>query len=480
MERRSFVRVVAQSGDKESVGTGYRLSRERVLTAHHVIVGASEVIVEMDRKDGTRHTAEASVLWKDEELDAAVLGCTTREPVATAFTHLARGPLQRASEWASQGFAGTVPEAQCLCDSMAALNGKAFALDAHQHRLELTVEAAPKNVEHWSGISGAPVFIGKWLYGIIRQAPTSFQERLYATPTHLLFEQRDFIKALDLVAISKWKPLLGEVRQLLVDDDTAARALAAQRQDWQLAFADSGCEGLVTALERGMVDEVLLALHKAHGTLAKAGPVRSAKTVEKVLDLTIPVLYDRQLVYSPPGDAGGVVLRIPVATPTVAEIAMASVDGRALRYRPVRDPKVMPEPLAQVPKTLETGIDYKGSRAFKDFVDHLASQFLDEEPRRLLQHLPEERRYDQLAGLVNDEIEWQAGDGGILRHYFLFDSRFAQDHAPLLKRLRTSLPALRLLELTSDDVRSDRRLCLPLRDLLYRSQNYGKTDDEIS
>ena len=46
------------------------------------------------------------------------------------------------------------------------------------------------------GISGAPVFVDKWLYGIVREAPTSFKERLYATPVHRLFEDRDFVEAL--------------------------------------------------------------------------------------------------------------------------------------------------------------------------------------------------------------------------------------------------------------------------------------------
>lgn len=470
MELSSFVRIF--DGDQLR-GTGYRLSRDRVLTALHVVDGAGDVRVELARDD----RVEASVLWRgdlDRGLDVAVLACEPDDDEPVGFAQLAPEPLSRKSRWSSWGCAVAGAPEKSGRDGMVPLDGTAYPKTPDEEHLRLKADAWPVGIEGWQGISGAPVFVGGRIHGVIRQGPKGFGGQLIdATPMHRLLADEGFAKAVRREEASKWEKIRADICRLLEDESDATRAIADGKEAWQEAFAVEGAEGLTAALERSTVDEVLLALHKAHGSLVGT---RAAKTVVKVLEILVPLLYDRQLAFSPPG---GVVLRVPVATPTVAEMAMAGVDARALRYRPVRDPKTMPEPLAQVPKTLETGIDYEGARAFKDFVDHLGAQFLDEEPRRLLQSQSEERRYEQLAGLVNDEIDWKAGAGGGLRHYFLFDSSFALDHQPLLELLHELLPALRLVELTSDDVRSDRRLCLPLRDLLYGSQTHGKTDDEI-
>ncbi len=66
MELSSFVRIF--DGD-QLCGTGYRLSRDRVLTAFHVVDGAADVRVELERGDGSVATAEATVLWAKVEVE---------------------------------------------------------------------------------------------------------------------------------------------------------------------------------------------------------------------------------------------------------------------------------------------------------------------------------------------------------------------------------------------------------------------------
>jgi energy-coupling factor transporter ATP-binding protein EcfA2 len=261
--------------------------------------------------------------------------------------------------------------------------------------------------------------------------------------------------------VEKWTSLLSEIRQLLVANHTAARTLAEQRLDWNQAFSVGGGEELASALETSTVEEVLLAMNAAHQALMEGA---SRRTVEQVLARIVPMLYDRRRIDSLSGTDDGGVLRIPVATSSVAEIVMAGIDARALHYQPITGPKAMPEPLAEI---LLRDFFESPSR-FRILVENLGHQFLDRgEVMRLLSG---EQYEEQLAALVNDEIDWQASDGGGLRHYVLFDSHVVQEYGSFLGRLRESLPALRLVELTGGDVVGERRLCFPLRDVLYRAQ----------
>ena len=276
-------------------------------------------------------------------------------------------------------------------------------------------------------------------------------------------------------APESFEKLLAGACELLAGNRDAAAALAEQHAAWKRVFADGGGGALAAELtQRSSVDEVLIAVHKAHR--ASLGRPEVAHTLEQLLALIVPVLYDRQLAWTLPREAGGILLQVPVATATIAEIVMAGLDGRGYRYRPLRDARSFPEGLASVPQVPEPGIDFAGDRAFQDFLGHLAAELVAEEDRRGVRRsdIPQERRDEVLASLVDDELRWQAQDGDGLRRYFLFDSRFARDHGSVLVRLRRSLPSLRLLELTGGDLAGERRLCRPLRDLLYRSQTRGR------
>ncbi len=479
MQLLSFVQVVARLADgRHSVGTGYRLRPDRVLTAGHVVEGAASIEIWTDRSGGETKSFSARCLWlraaPDAGLDAAVLEHEAEPEAYVAFARLARHPLGRQARWESRGCARAAGEAgRTVAESMEPLSGRAFPHTEHEH-LKLLVEGEPAAVDDWSGISGAPIVVGQRIIGIVCSARAEFEgRRLIATPMHRLLAEVGFAEAVGFEAAAKWEKQLDEIRKLLDTDRAAATALAEQRPEWRQAAAEGGARSLAAALGETAVHDVLLAGHLAHRTLGEQAAAEAAGTVEAVLAHVVPVIYDRQFVYSLPGEPGGVMLQVPVATPTVAEFVMAATDGRAYRFDPSPDGKTYPVPKAVVPKPPEQGIDFTGAGAFKDFVDHLASRFLDEESRQLVQPLPDEQRYEQIAVMVDDDLEWQAGPGLGLRHYFLFDSRFARRNEQLLVRLRNSLPALRLVELTSADVAGDRRLALPLRQLLYEAQNLG-------
>ncbi|MCP3956413.1 MAG: AAA family ATPase [bacterium] len=294
----------------------------------------------------------------------------------------------------------------------------------------------------------------------------------YTPVAHRVLVREEPAPAGDGDRTGRWEGFVREIRRLLTEDMEAATTIAGRRDAWQRAFEAGGADGLVEALlKRSKIDEVLVAMNEAFRSLD--GRPGAAKTVEDVLNRIVPLLYDRHLVYSLPETAGGVVLQLPVATATVAEILLASVDAGGLDYLPLTDPESLPRPAAAVASLPESGIDFTGDRAFEDFVDHLANAFVSEEDRRALgQHGGlSEPRYRQLLALIDDELAWRSRQAVTGRRtYFLFDSRFARENGPLLGRLRESLPALSLIELTSRDAADEERLCEPLRDFLYHSQ----------
>lgn len=276
-----------------------------------------------------------------------------------------------------------------------------------------------------------------------------------------------------------FEELLAEARALLAGNREAAKALAGLDPSWNRAFASGGGAGLAGEITRSSsIDQVLIAVHQAHRSVA--GQPEAARTLERLLALIVPVLYRRQLTWSLPGAPGGILMQIPVATATVAEMVMAGEGGRGYRFRPQRNDKSFPEGVASVAGFPEPGIDFGGQRAFQDFIDHLAAELVAEEDRQgvLRRGASDEGRYQTLAELVDGELSWRAKAGDGLRRYFLYDGRFARDHALVLERLRKALPSLCLLELTGGDLVGERQLCRPLRDLLYRAQTQGRTRDD--
>ena len=255
----------------------------------------------------------------------------------------------------------------------------------------------------------------------------------------------------------------------------AAEAVAAEHDPWRQALG-KGVDELVAAIcRRSEVAQVLEAMHEAHRTLIDRGRRPAARAISEVLARVVPLLFERQLVHTLPAGAGAVELRVPLATATLAELALAAVDTRGYRYEPVATQDTFPQPALSVASFPEPGFDVTGARAFHSFLDHLGKSFAVQEDRDRLYRLPDAERYPRLAKLVNGELAWRAKGRGGERRYFLYDSRFARDHGAFLDLVRQFLGALRLVELQNEgveDLNAERELCRPLRDLLYREYHH--------
>src|SRR6185312_7182993 len=185
-------------GASFSVGTGYFVTADLVLTASHVVPeqGRTDLEVRLEKDDWRK----AEPVWRDASLDAALLRITP--PLAdTPEVTWVETDFDANVAWQSSGYpdAGKVIQDDKPFWKTVGLDG---VVKAHggggqgPKELELTVDAPPK-AAGWAGISGAPVFVGEFLAGFIKEVPESFEGgRLAATPAASLLQSAGFRLAL--------------------------------------------------------------------------------------------------------------------------------------------------------------------------------------------------------------------------------------------------------------------------------------------
>jgi hypothetical protein len=182
-------------GEAFSVGTGYFVTADLVLTASHVVPEQGRTGLEVRLEDaGEWHEAEP--VWRDVSLDAVLLRIATPLP-DTPEVAWVEADFDANAPWESSGYpdAGKVIQDDKPLWKTVGLDGtlKAYGGGGQGSKeLELTVDAPPK-ATGWAGISGAPVFVGERLAGFIKEVPESFQGgRLAATPATSLLQSAGF------------------------------------------------------------------------------------------------------------------------------------------------------------------------------------------------------------------------------------------------------------------------------------------------
>lgn len=201
MDARRVVEVFATDPDK--AGSGYLVADHLILTAHHVVDGAATVHV---RPLGTTDWLPATIDWSGcQDLDAALLGvavCLPPGTVAALWGEL-RGSEQVGCT--AVGFPdsqarrqGTVVfrDTEQLFGQVAPLTN----VEARTHAITVT-SSSPLPTEPgttpWAGMSGAALFAGPYLVGVVRHHPGAHgQDRLVATPIGRLLEDEGFRRQL--------------------------------------------------------------------------------------------------------------------------------------------------------------------------------------------------------------------------------------------------------------------------------------------
>lgn len=490
MDLRCFVKMLPGPGGVPPGGTGYLISRDRVLTAAHVVGDAVAVSIQYDKVDGSGVvTLDAEVRWRgDESCDVALL-VLSKGPVGfdVPLPKLAEAPIDTTTPWESRGWALAAPPAELVQDSMVDLSGDASPFLPSQKRSQLTVGPRPQRIDLWRGISGAPVFErggSRRLLGVVAAAPENFENVLHASPLAAALHQEDFLAALGSeIARERRNRLIADVKTLLAGAPMAANAIADGSATWRSRYGKGDVAALTDELlDATDVSEALLALNRAHQSLwPGAGERRAAaKVVERVVAHIAPLLVQRGLLHALPNESGGVLLRLPVTTTTVAELAVAGFDGRPSLWAPAKED--YPDGAGRLPRPSEMGFDASGRDTLRAYGEHFEKSLLTRSDREALERRRrrspsgETEALDQVFRLVDEELSFQAEHGDHpLRRYLLYDETFAADQAPFLRELRARLRSIHLVETTGDDLVGERRIGRPLRDILARG---GATSDE--
>jgi Trypsin-like peptidase domain len=171
--------IVALDGEPGRRGSGYRVGPTSVLTAAHVVEGAVSVRVRFDADLPDEWITEVISCWVDPRSDLAVLTIAPREgEPAVAVARFGRIGGDRAAVLAAQavGFprfklkTDNVVQLQYR-DSHQADGSVAVLSNRREHTLEVTVPPPERDpdpdVSPWEGMSGAAVWIGDRIVGVI-------------------------------------------------------------------------------------------------------------------------------------------------------------------------------------------------------------------------------------------------------------------------------------------------------------------------
>jgi hypothetical protein len=196
------------------VGSGYFVTSTLVLTACHVAPEDASTPVSVRVENGEpRWREQGRVVWRDESLDAALIEVFPPLPDATADVHWSELSPAENSTWNSTGY----PEASYFGGDGNERERKSAGLDGTLYvqggggqgpkELELGVNNPPP-FEEWSGVSGAPVFVGDKLIGMVKSAAFNGR-RLYGVAAHALLQNVGFRRAiesawLDLPKMGPW------------------------------------------------------------------------------------------------------------------------------------------------------------------------------------------------------------------------------------------------------------------------------------
>ncbi len=386
MDVKRFARVVAV-GAKASCGTGYLLDGARVLTARHVVEDAETLTVQYDDLTGRRTEKKAELIWQGEDdLDVAVLRIETDLRIARQLFR--PEPLARDQGWRSRGWARASPpppdDDSSVLAALTALRGTAAESVKAARRVELDVESPPENADWWRGISGAPVFCGWQLVGVIEGGPQAFAGgRIWAVPLAALWDAPGFREAIgydasvDELREARRRQLLDDLTDLLRKHPKATLAIAAEKTAWKDLRTDP--EALAESLCSSQSwREVLDAFDSAHEQLSRQGGAEAehaAKAVVQILERALPEVYgSTSLDVTASGD-GGHLITLPVETETLAELAMAAFDGRCLAYEEVRAQQDYPAGIVRFPlpdEKLERGFDPQSDQAWLEWLELLA------------------------------------------------------------------------------------------------------------
>lgn len=507
-------------GGRGNIATGYPVGPHHILTARHVLYPEpplfrdNRYVVKVrwhyhrQHKDADQHgwirlahDAKA-IVWPDvdaletapgaDDLDALLLHCP-RPDSAVGWRELSNERPSGDMSWESEGF--PLATKYDAIRNPCSFGGSCFSKAPEENFFELSAEAAPESEDDWRGASGMPIFVGRRIIGIARRVPKRFgAEKLHATPCWKLLADDGFRAAL---GIDERKTVLDRVRRWLcttLDQDCTealAEPLGANAEIAGLELRKKA-EKLSDRLLETDVRDAIKALRKAHRSLEDDADADVAAPLVDIANRVIPALFDQGVVRQVQGQQQMTLIPLPAGTHTVAELIMASSDGRPACFRPREHEDHQPPGEFSLPLHPEQGIHADASAALaghlqrkldpgKDAVqkfrtavdDYLLGSFFRSDPGGPSRTLKERIQ------LTADLLKQRRVDSGAT-YYLIFqppkDPKEREPFEELVRGLKRDYKAIAFLELdpSFQQERADRALVDPLcRMLAIKPQRPG-------
>ncbi|MDD5395261.1 MAG: trypsin-like peptidase domain-containing protein [Thiothrix sp.] len=326
----------AKYGGKRTVGTGYPIGKNLVLTARHVVV--------FPERDETK---PITVEWpdlghKDEnakivfdggvDCDVAILECQIPPQAQVSPLLLARQPPVAHVTWESFGYPaiGKDEDGGDVRKKISAL-GKFHAPDSASHEISLTSESDALEKAGWRGISGAPVFHGRVLYAVITSTPTNRAACFNAVSIPWLLADKSRPNFRERVGIDGVEQHFDSSIKHLQDHRDVKASLYFQIRLIDNHVIDSP-ENIIRYLVRLTIPQLLGVVRDAQKASASLS-VR--QELGNLVRLLLPSLYGFDCITTirvAKGNASVGILEIPYATEISADILMAGVDQRPANF----------------------------------------------------------------------------------------------------------------------------------------------------
>lgn len=457
--------------DSYHLSTGVPLSRRYVLTTAHGIPESVSDKVQVrfihDVRQSNCNWRDAKVVWRGgEDLDAVLLKIPEVENLVS-FIYSNRLPIET-TDWEGSGFpaAKKVSEGELKGHrDTTGLNGKFMpGGNLKSGELDLTVEAGPDDPGKWAGISGAPVLCQGRLIGIIKSLPGDFGgKRFSAVPLWRLLEMPGFCEKIEF-----------EDRQALLDaTKKRAEQLLENESEVLNALLETKTMFGAVAKPHPVVEKLFGMDLEAFGKtinwareskrLSKAS---QREVLDQLLNLVLPHLFDYAMVASARQHIqGGVLVRLPIATRTVAEIFMAGTDRRPTSFRQPVSGDDFPVGSRLIENPPEMGLLAQPAEMAATVEKMLKEKYVSQED--LDKNLPDA----EIRRLINGELAYLADirEGDRHRHYYICEDADNPLMRQVIAILKSYYDQIIFIALEGGALSQERGWARPLRDI-YREK----------
>lgn len=315
---------------KRSIGTGYPIAKNRLITARHVVIfeerdSSIPIVIEWPGLD--HQCSKVRVIYDGwshkEQCDIAVLECVT-PPQSHVSPLILSSRLPQAHEsWEGFGYPRIGRSDDASRDKISVL-GKFHPPDQTSHKISLTSESDAVEKTGWGGISGAPVFQESKLYAVIASTPTQRNECFTAVSIPYLIADDAFSKA---VGLDELDSDFHEAITYLSSVISTRKLLFTSASENTPNVKESSAD-LVAWLVKHPISDLIKLIH---------GLQQKHKTafteLRQLLRLLLPSLFGFDVVSGlrkTRGNPVAQIIRLPYATDISAEMLMAACDKRAV------------------------------------------------------------------------------------------------------------------------------------------------------